>query len=507
MKRKTALRWAAAGVLAAACLAAAILVPRHLAARNAAAAEDKTTEAAVLQADAAAAAADALCFSFSDDAIAVTGESGSGYTVGGTTLTISAAGTYQVSGQCSDGAIKIKKGVTGVTLVLAGLDLTSADTAPICCGKNSAGTILAADGTENSLTDAAQNNDDTAPENENAENAVLKCKAGSQVVLDGGGTLIITSHGKHGISSGGADEQDASLRVCTLTLQITTEVGDAIHAGQALTIESGALTLNAADDALHSDVLLTIGAADTDGPAICITGCYEGVEAAQIAICSGDLEITATDDCINAANSQLQGATFEIAISGGRITAYSTSGDGFDSNGTMTITSGDITVWTANTADNQPLDADGAITITGGTVLAAGGSGGMGMQLTTEQPYLLRQGGAAIAAGETLCIADADGTSILDAGQAPCAVSFLFYTSPDLTDGQMYTLQRSGSTSAQLEAQTGALQGGMMQGGPAGGPGAGNGRPDAQPSGGQGGAPAAPADGTPPSGASNGTSA
>lgn len=98
MKRKTALRWAAAGVLAAACIAAAILVPRHLAARNAAAAEDKTTEAAVLQADAAAAAADALCFSFSDDAIAVTGESGSGYTVGGTTLTISAAGTYQVSG-------------------------------------------------------------------------------------------------------------------------------------------------------------------------------------------------------------------------------------------------------------------------------------------------------------------------------------------------------------------------------------------------------------------------
>ncbi len=202
-------------------------------------------------------------FSFSDDAIAVTGESGSGYTVEGTTLTISAAGTYQVSGQCSDGAIKIKKGVTGVTLVLAGLDLTSADTAPICCGKNSTVTILAADGTENSLTDAAQNNDDTAPENENAENAVLKCKAGSQVVLGGGGTLIITSHGKHGISSGEADEQDASLTIRALSLQITTEVGDAIHAGQTLTIESGNLTLTAADDALHSDGALTIGAAST----------------------------------------------------------------------------------------------------------------------------------------------------------------------------------------------------------------------------------------------------
>lgn len=197
---------------------------------------------------------------------------------------------------------------------------------------------------------------------------MLKCKAGSQVVLGGSGTLTVTSLGKHGISSGSAtDEQDASLTVRALTLQITTELGDALHAEQTLTIESGNLTLTATDDALHSD---------------------------------------------------------------------------------------------------------GAITITGGTVLVAGGSGSMGMQLTTEQPYLLQQSGAAIVAGETLSIADADGTNILDACQAPCTVSFLFYTSPDLTDGQSYTLQGSGSASARLEAQIGALQGGMMPGGPAGGPGA-----------------------------------
>ena len=464
MKRKTARRWAAAGVLAAVCLAAAIVVPRQWAARNAAATTTVPAAAEALE--------DATCFTFTDDAIAVTAAAGSGYTVEGTTLTISAAGTYQVSGQCADGAIQIKKGVTGVTLVLAGLDLTSADTAPLCCGKNSGVTILAADGTENSLTDATQNNDDTAPENANAENAVLKCKAGSQVVLGGSGTLAVTSHGKHGISSGSAtDEQDASLTVRALTLQITTESGDAIHAEQTLTIESGNLTLTATDDALHSDGALTIGAADTDGPAICITGCDEGVEAAQIVICSGDLEITATDDCINAANSQLQDAAFEITISGGNITAFSTSGDGLDSNGTMTIT--------------------------GGTVLAAGGSGSMEMQLTTEQPYLLQQSGAAIVAGETLSIADADGMNILDACQAPCTISFLFYTSPDLTDGQSYTLQGAGSASVQLEAQTGTLQGGMMPGGPAGGPGADVGRLDAQPPGGQGGAPAAPADGAP----------
>lgn len=45
-----------------------------------------------------------------------------------------------------------------------------------------------------------------------------------------------------------------------------------------------------------------------------------------------------------------------------------TTGDGIDSNGTLTISGGSTEVWTANTADNQPLDADGTISITGGTV-------------------------------------------------------------------------------------------------------------------------------------------
>ena len=60
------------------------------------------------------------------------------------------------------------------------------------------------------------------------------------------------------------------------------------------------------------------------------------------------------------------------------IDAYSSAGDGFDSNGDLTITGDTVIVWTANTADNEPRDADGTITVSGGTVLAAGGSSGMG---------------------------------------------------------------------------------------------------------------------------------
>lgn len=105
-------------------------------------------------------------------------------------------------------------------------------------------------------------------------------------------------------------------------------------------------------------------------------------------IYSGKIDITASDDCLNAANSDLGDYAFVMNIMGGTINACSSEGDGFDSNGTLTISGGNIAVWTANTADNQPLDADGLITITGGTILAAGGSSGMDCSISAEQPYV-----------------------------------------------------------------------------------------------------------------------
>lgn len=185
-----------------------------------------------------------------------------------------------------------------------------------------------------------------------------------------------------------------------------------------------------------------------------------------MAIRSGDIDITATDDCLNAANSDLTGYSFTMDISGSTINAYTSGGDGFDSNGSLTISGGVIAVWTANTADNQPLDADGTITVSGGTVLAAGGSSGMGMDLSASQPYVLYgstggmgggrgqgQQSALAAKGSTLTIQDASGNSVYSAA-APCNVNFAFFSSPKLTLGSSYTLT-GGSTTTTATAQTG----------------------------------------------------
>lgn len=155
-----------------------------------------------------------------------------------------------------------------MTLVLDGLTLTSENTAAITCGKSSEVTILVSNGTENSLSDTEQNNDDNYPENENAENAVIKCKDGSLVTLCGDGELTITANGKNGIKSGATTDEDgeASLTIRDLTLNIDAPVNDAINAEQLLNVESGTLTIDAADDAIHCDLVLNIGADGTDGP-------------------------------------------------------------------------------------------------------------------------------------------------------------------------------------------------------------------------------------------------
>lgn len=432
---------------------------------------------------------------FYDDKIAA--ENGTdGYSAEGTQLTISAPGTYIVSGSCKNGSIKVKKNIQDVTIVLNGLTLKSEDGAAVCVGKSSRVTLTAAAGTKNTLSDTEKNNSDNHTENENAENAVIKCKDGAQLTVNGDGEIIINASGKNGIKTGGADEDNASRLVLEGNLDITA-VNDAVNAGGELIINSGTLKINAKDDALHSDTVLTVGQIGTDGPVISISACCEGLEAVSVTVNSGTLEVTATDDCINAANKELSGGEFSITINGGTLKMYTSSGDGFDSNGNLTITGGFISLWSANSADNQPLDADGMVTVSGGTVIAGGGSGGMGMKLTADQPCVIfssggtggrpgggsggfrpggsrggqggtsGQGGASgsaqppakqdepsgeaqangasgsatgrTAQGSTLTLRDEDGNTLITA-TAMCQSGYIVLSSPELEAGKSYSL-------------------------------------------------------------------
>ena len=454
-------------------------------------ASDVSASGAAVSGTSADSAENGISIRFSNDGI--TAADDSGLSIDGTSLTITAAGTYLLSGSCEDGSVKVQKGTTGVVLVLDGLTLSSQTTAPMICAKSTEVTIEAAAGTVNTLSDTEANNDGSndsntgnnnaegndsetesgndASSNSTAENAVIKCKDGSQVVLCGTGELILQANGKNGIKSGASTETegDASLTIRELTLTIDAPVNDAVNAESILNVENGTLEISAGDDALHSDGELNIGADGTDGPSISITSCYEGLEGTIVNIFSGDIDLQSTDDCINAADSDQPNGDFQINITGGSITASTSNGDGFDSNGDLIISGGSVAVWTANAADNEPLDADGTVTISGGTVLAAGESSGMGIHLEASQPCVIFSGNSSEGGGfrQTALLTNGSSFSILSddqttlySAEAICSASYIIFSSPDLTESGSCTLS-SEDTETTSSAQSGSISTGM----------------------------------------------
>ncbi|MBQ6568687.1 MAG: carbohydrate-binding domain-containing protein [Clostridia bacterium] len=428
---------------------------------------------------------DATGFVFSDSGITAKDGAYSGYEIEGTSLKITQSGTYIVSGSCSNGTITIKKEVAGVTLVLNGLDLTASATAPITCGKQSEVSIVAAAGSVNNLADDKFNNDDIYTDTNlypDIENAVIKCKDGSNVTICGTGTINITSNGKNGIK-GGADryEEDANgnatdklisqsaLNIGEVTLNVTANTGDGIKSDKELGILSGNITVVAADDGIKSDYTLNIGAENTDGPTINVEKSKEGIEAATLNIYSGDVKVNATDDGINAANSDLGRYSFAYNQYGGNVYVNVTNGDGVDSNGTINLMGGTLEVVAPSQGDGDPLDSEGGTNFKGTTVLAVGHLG-MAQGYSAETSYVTfgssfggfgGMGGnqaALVGTGSTIEITDAAGKTLYSA-KAVRDASYILFASSDLTSGSTYTLKCDGKEAATATAGTQSTSG------------------------------------------------
>lgn len=400
-----------------------------------------------------------------------------GYEIDGTDVSITAAGTYVFSGDCDDGSITVKKGVTGVTIVLNGLTLTNDDSAAITLNKTAEASLIAAAGTTNTVADTAGSND---------ENAAVKVKSGAALAIGGTGTLTVDGNAKNGIK-GAADavitvaevklninaandglscddelnitggtlhitaggdavkaspdtgdtenpdttslgnvtisggtltlnatedgiQADGDLTISGGTFDVTANGGhttaltddsasckgfkaggaltvtggtvtvdsadDALHAGTDVTISGGTLTLATGDDAVHADndlVIGTKGASSTSTPRINITASYEGLEGTTVTVYSGDIDVVASDDGVNAASSTLgeRSDKYAISIAGGDL--YIDAGsDGLDSNNDINITGGKVEVYGADAMMDAAIDYDGTFTLSGGTLFGAG---------------------------------------------------------------------------------------------------------------------------------------
>ena len=359
------------------------------------------------------------------------------YEINGTALTIRAAGTYKVTGECANGSIEVEKNVTDVTLVLDGLMLTSAGkNAPLACG-GSSGVTLYVTGT-NTLTDTGD------------EGKAIQIKKGASLIIDGDGTLNVIGQGNNvdkdtGESKGhaikGAD--DATLTVGADVIINITAKTDGINMNNNLTLTGGMITVSAGDDAIRSDKNLTI-----DGANITIKKSNEGLEGANVYLRSGSANVTAADDGVNA---NAKTGIPEIVISSGSWTVIS-GGDGLDTGADM-FTRGKIEVGGGTTIlfagggshalseYDTALDADDGLRYTGGTLLA----------IDSKPPYNSQQfdapitgdhiifDGLSIATGQVISIWNSSGTELINATAVKTA-NRVTYIGAGLENGATYSV-------------------------------------------------------------------
>jgi hypothetical protein len=440
--------------------------------------------------------AEEVAVTLADGASTVAGGSPSAAAkVDGDTVTISAAGTYRLSGNLSDGQVVIAAGEEDVVrIVLDGVELSSSTGSAFVVRSANEAIVFLADGSTNSVADAAS----YAEQAEESPNAALYSMA--DLTIAGSGALAVSGKYKDGIVSKDGlvlaagtvtvNAADDGIRGKDYTVLLdgaytVTAGGDGVTSDNEvdegrgwLLVSGGALTVKAGDDGVKAHNRLAMTGGD-----VTVEGSEEGFEAAHIAVSGGTARITAQDDGINAAGgSSATGAQagaqagsrggmgggeavgdYSVDISGGNVT-INAQGDGLDSNGNATITGGTVVVNGPTSSGNGALDVNGELLVNGGTVAAAGSAGMVvtpgtsssqsGVQLTFD---------SAVAAGTTVQLADSAGTVVATFVTAKQMVS-LVYSSAAIEAGAEYTVYTGGTARVAAGVGEGTLDGAQEQG-------------------------------------------
>lgn len=253
-----------------------------------------------------------------------------------------------------------------------------------------------------------------------------------------------------------AEDSSASMKGLKADGDILIEGGvftidaadDAIHSNASVTLRGGNFEIASGDDGVHAEDTLTVTAGT-----IHIAHSYEGLEALHLAIEGGEIALTATDDGLNAAGGTdqsgmggrdrmfggpMQGSSDgSIVISGGSI-SINASGDGIDVNGTLEITGGYTTVTGPTQGDTSTLDYDVSGAISGGTFIGTGAAS-MAQTFTDGAQGVVSVKVGRQSAGTKITLTDDAGTVILTHAPA-LEYEIVILSDPAVKSGESYTL-------------------------------------------------------------------
>ena len=421
--------------------------------------------------------------------------SSSGVSIEPGVVTITEAGTYTITG-AYQGQLVVDAGDDAqVTLVFNGVTIDNTAGPAVLLSSADGVEVQLAAGSQNSISDAATYAEDAD------EDAALFSHV--DLNITGDGSLEVTGNGSDGIAS----KDDLVITGGSLTV---TAADDGLRGKDALVITGGDVDVTSIGDGLKttnedeadrgyfliSDGNVTIEAGDDgidvisdalfSGGTVTVTGSVEGVEAQNILVGGGILDVTSSDDGLNATvgsttteetadaataapgAGQMGGASMgddgsNLVLYGGTVT-IDAQGDGIDSNGNLTISGGEITVFGTSSGGNGAFDVNGTFTLSGGDVLALSAGQMEQTPSVVEQAFV-----STTASGSETVTITANNAALRDTA-APRAFGYVFYSSPSLAEGDVVTVS-TGSSSVEATA---TLEGGAMgMGGPGkmGGPG------------------------------------
>ena len=298
------------------------------------------------------------------DTITVEGE---GAAVSGTIVTITAAGVYDISGTLHNGQLVVDtQDEETVTLVLNGVDITDATSAPIYV-RNAAQTMITlADGTENVVTDGDAYLHPNAEDDE--PNAAIFSK--DDLTINGNGSLIVNANYNNGIAS----KDDLQITAGNITVYAAN---DGIKGRDSIAILDGIIAVTAGGDGLQSnnDEDAEKGYVAVEGGVLAITAGADGIQAETVlAISGGDITITSGGGSSNTATDSAKGlkADVQLTVSGGLITVDAAD-DAIHANGSITIDGGEFRLATGD----DGIHADGALLVNGGDLTVVGSYEGL----------------------------------------------------------------------------------------------------------------------------------
>ena len=219
---------------------------------------------------------------------------------------------------------------------------------------------------------------------------------------------------------------------------------DALHSNDAIVIINGTYSIASGDDAIHADKIITI----QDG-SLTITTCEEGIESYAITVNGGTINVTASDDGFNATAGTEDGGTESsdgscLTINGGTIYVKADA-DGLDSNGNIVITGGTTAVHGTTGDPEVAMDYNGTAVISGGVLIVTGPDSNMAQGLSdSTQPFLETTFSG--SANTLLCIRDSSDNDLI-VFKPENSYGFVVFSCPSLVNGSSYKIYTGGSYS------------------------------------------------------------